>query len=233
MRLLSPHSVLLRFLVFVGLPCLLQGAEPAAVLPPTAPTAKSSKPAGPNCRMAALLNGKLFKLVDGKYEPYAIDYNKVAYFAIYFSASWCHPCIQFTPRLLTFYTTYHAQHPNFEIILVHHTERSPAAMLQYLKSSSKKANVNATFPVMGFENTPPDKKDIKVHTTQAIPSLIILDGNENVLARSYDGNKYIGPDKPFQTLKDLLGIKEVAPLPPAAPTPTAPVAAGAKPVGAK
>lgn len=170
-------------------------------------------PQGPRCRTAKLLDGKLFRLKNNKPEAYNIDHKKVGLYAIYFSASWCPPCRKFTPELLRFYAEHRKTHKNFEIILVHHTERSPSAMMRYLRSALKKAGLRETFPVMGFKSTPKDKKGIKVYATKAIPGLVLLDGNERVLAGSYEGYKYIGPEKAFRKMHELLGIKEDASAP--------------------
>lgn len=44
--------------------------------------------------------------------------NKVV--ALYFSASWCPPCQEFTPRLVGIYTEAQRKHKDFELIFVSH-----------------------------------------------------------------------------------------------------------------
>jgi len=50
--------------------------------------------------------------------------------AVYFSASWCPPCRQFTPTLATFYTQAKAQGLKFEVVFVSN-DKEEASMLEY------------------------------------------------------------------------------------------------------
>lgn len=180
------------------------------------------KPKGPGCAMSRLLDGKLFRVKNGKNEAYTIDHNKVGIYAIYFSASWCPPCRKFTPELLKFYLKNKAKHENFEVILIHHTERNAGAMIRYLNSAMKETNSTETFPAMGFNDTPPDKKGIKVHSTSQIPGLVLLNGDEKVLEEGYEGFNQAVPNKVFKKLHDLIGVPvEVKEAPAATPPPAA------------
>lgn len=64
--------------------------------------------------MKSLLSAKLLKGVS-EVSASSLESNLVL---LYFSASWCPPCRQFTPLLVDFYNKVNAQHKAAEIILV-------------------------------------------------------------------------------------------------------------------
>lgn len=51
--------------------------------------------------------------------------------AVYFSASWCGPCQNFTPQLASFYETLKEDGEPFEVIFVS-LDRDPGSFMQYL-----------------------------------------------------------------------------------------------------
>lgn len=68
----------------------------AAVVPLAAPAAAPL--AAPTGKVARLLAGKLVRLEGGALRPWDVTrLAGVKFFALYYSASWCGPCRQFTP----------------------------------------------------------------------------------------------------------------------------------------
>ena len=85
---------------------------------------------------AAKFDHHLVSLDNGNLKPFdAAGLKDVKYFAIYYSASWCPPCRAFTPKLVEFYNSFKAQHPNFQLIFVNH-DNSADDMLNYMKTDS-------------------------------------------------------------------------------------------------
>lgn len=74
------------------------------------------------------------KLVDGAGKPVGVEtLAKAKYVVVYFSAHWCPPCREFTPKLVEF-TNAHRKDGNFEVVLVS-SDKDEQAMLGYINET--------------------------------------------------------------------------------------------------
>lgn len=143
------------------------------------------------------LTKHLVRNVDGQIEELQeADLGAKDYYAIYYSAHWCPPCRKFTPKLVSFYNNYSKKHDNFEIIFVSN-DQNEMAMENYIKEAKM------PWPALKFDE---NKKQHPAtnYSGNGIPYLVLIDNNGNVLADSYSGNQYVGPDVVMNTLKEKL-----------------------------
>jgi nucleoredoxin len=136
----------------------------------------------------SILDGTRGQLIarDGKVASSASIQNK-KYLLIYFSAGWCPICKRFTPELIQFYEAYH-QYGDFEVLFVS-SDKSLMEMRRYWLSSG--------IPGIAM-NWDCGKTKVLTHEYGAenggIPCMVLLDENDRVLASSFAGGKYLGPD---------------------------------------
>ncbi len=106
-------------------------------------------------------------------------------FALYYSAAWCGPCRNFTPRLVDFYGEMREKHPDFEIILVSR-DSSPSNMEGYMR------DFNIPWPAVRHNRI--NQMDLlKKYSGSGIPNLVFIDGGGEVLSSSYVNGRYRGP----------------------------------------
>ena len=148
--------------------------------------------------VAKLLDGKLVvPAEDGGFEKFAIDPEKAPkYIAVYYSAHWCGPCRAFTPELVKFYDAAKAKNADFELIFVS-SDTSENAMRDYMTEAGMK------FPALKYteRNT---TSGITKYAGPGIPCLVVLDANGKVLADTFQGDDYKGPQAPLGELEKLL-----------------------------
>lgn len=110
--------------------------------------------------------------------------TKQKYLLLYFSASWCGPCHKFNPTFVAWYKA-NGGGKDVEVILVG-SDSDTAATKAYMKDQG--------MPWLGFELGSKRFDEIKAkYGGKGIPVVALLDENDNVVAHSYDGNKYQGP----------------------------------------
>jgi thiol-disulfide isomerase/thioredoxin len=164
---------------------------PAAAVPVPVPVA--AKPAaGPAAQVAPtevqrMLAGRLVQLEDGALKSFDMrKLNGVKFYGIMFSAGWCGPCREFAPHLLESYRSIKNIYPEFELVLVSN-DRSSGDMLAYMRDE------NMPWPAIKYSEI----RQIEGITRlggPGIPCLVLIDGDGHVLADSFDGSTYLGPD---------------------------------------
>jgi nucleoredoxin len=116
------------------------------------------------------------------------------YVFIYYSAHWCPPCRAFTPELVKFYNE-NKDKASFELIFVS-KDKSDKDMKEYMTSTSM------PWPAVDFKSV--DKCGISKFAGNGIPCLVLLDKDRNVIADSFDGEKYLGPQQVLEKFKEIV-----------------------------
>jgi len=149
---------------------------------PTEP-AESEKSQGPSV-FKDVLDGKLVALDGRRVTKYEMEEEPEVY-AFYYSASWCGPCRQFTPKLISFYNENPAAKKAFEIIFVS-SDSSDDAMEEYMEDDEM------PWPAVKFRYV--ERMDeVRRYAGPGIPCLVIVDREGKVLSHSYVNGEYRGP----------------------------------------
>ncbi len=162
--------------------------------------ASSPTPLASTNKVADRLNGKLVVYNGRGLEPFDASALKgKKYLAVYFSASWCGPCREFTPRLVDWYKQ-QAQHDKFEVIFVSR-DNSKEDMIEYMKQDAM------PWPALSFAKANQGSSPLEKYEGHGIPCLVIVDRDGKVLSHSYKGEEYVGPSKVIKDLQGLLAAE--------------------------
>ncbi len=123
------------------------------------------------------------------------ELEKKKYVALYYSAHWCGPCRKFTPQLVEYYNRVVAAHPDFEIIFVS-ADRSRFGWETYVRETKM------PWLAVDFDQVA-ELGGIRDLGGKSIPSLLVLDRNSRMVASSYDGEKYLGPQNALAALERI------------------------------
>ncbi len=168
----------------------MMNAPPPPAPPPVAAAPAVAQPAAPYTPANAMertLAGKLLHLEGGVLRPLApARLAGVKFYALYFSASWCAPCQQFTPELIDAYGKIRAVYPEFEVVLVNR-DRSPAEMFAYMRDDKM------PWPALRWTDIA-GASAINRYAGEGIPDLVLVDANGKVLSDSFRWGSYVGPD---------------------------------------
>jgi len=155
-----------------------------ATTPDGGATAAEDVPPSP---VQQMLFGRLVRLQNGALKPFdQRKLNGVKFYGILFSAGWCGPCREFAPHLLDSYRRLKEMYPEFELVLVSN-DHSAADMLSYMREE------NMPWPAVKFGEIAAIK-EIRRLAGPGIPCLVLIDENGQVLADSFKGSDYLGPD---------------------------------------
>lgn len=157
------------------------------------------KPPHAGHRVLQELDGKLVSMRTGKKAK--LDAMRSPEFVLlYFSAGWCDPCRQFSPKLVSFYEkNKKLAGKRFEVIWISR-DKGPKEMEDYAR--------DCKFPWLAVAWKM--RRQIPVtqaYATGGIPDLVILDASGAVLADSYVHGEYEGPYKVLDKLAELLKQK--------------------------
>lgn len=123
------------------------------------------------------------------------ELEKKKFVAFYYSAHWCGPCRKFTPQLVEYYNRVAAAHPEFELIFVS-SDRSRFGWETYISETK--------MPWLAIEyDQLASLAGLKQLGGSSIPSLLVLDSGSRIVASSYDGGKYLGPQTALAALDQI------------------------------
>ena len=146
--------------------------------------------------ISADLENKLVELKNKFTQPVKNpSIGQAKYIAFYCGAGWCGPCHRFTPELVKFYNEMKPKYPNFEVVFLS-DDRSPVEMQNYM------AEMSMPWPAVRWDAVKWSKAAKLCGA--GIPCLVVIDQNDHVVSNSYEGQKYIGPYKVIDDLRNLL-----------------------------
>lgn len=146
----------------------------------------TTTPSGEPSIFKELLEGKLVALDGKRVSRFEMD-SDPEYYAFYFSAHWCPPCREFTPKLVKFYNDNDAAGKKFEIIFVS-SDRDERSMEDYIEEDQM------PWPAIKYRYAK-KIKEIRQYAGRGIPCLVLVDRKGEVISHSYEGDNYIGPTK--------------------------------------
>lgn len=120
--------------------------------------------------------------------------QKSKYVLVYFSAHWCGPCREFTPKLVDFYNQNAEKHP-MEVIFMS-SDRDQDSMKGYMSGDK--------MPWLAVRYANIKASPLKQFGGKGIPRLVLLDEKGELLKDSYEGENYIGPTAVMNALKKKL-----------------------------
>ncbi|CAF1632895.1 unnamed protein product [Adineta ricciae] len=113
-----------------------------------------------------LLNGHVYNKANKKVDLNDEEYEGMV-FGLYFSAHWCGPCGEFTPKLVKFYNAY-AEKKKFEIIFVS-SDEDEESFKEYYEE----------MPWLTFDFKQKNKREKLEEKLEVdgIPTLVLIDGD--------------------------------------------------------
>lgn len=144
-------------------------------------------------RIAAALRGKL---VNANGQPSSPQLDETQLFALYYGASWCPPCRKFSPGFVKYIDQIAAQNPKLTVVLMSN-DKVNAEMFKYMKSEK--------MPWVAMPLAKLDRSPLLLGYTKGyIPQLVIVDRSGKILADSYSGKNYVGPEVALAGLTKLV-----------------------------
>ena len=153
--------------------------------------------------LANLVGGDLVRFSNNSVQPISNSVlAPVRYLAIYYSAQWCPPCHAFTPKLVQFYNSFKVAHPDFDLIFVSE-DHDENQMHDYMQEM---AMPWPAIPYSQLQHPPGTFKGtgIEGFANNGIPDLVLIDSTGKVLADSYQGDTYVGPETVVDQIQSLV-----------------------------
>ncbi len=145
-------------------------------------------------RFSAVVGPHVEKLGEPRADSRYLDSKP--HLLLFFSASWCGPCREFTPQLTRFYARYSKQH-DFEVVLVS-KDRSADDLRHELREH------HMPWAVVPFHDLEARGRLFRWYGGDGgIPNVVLIDRNGHELASSYGTLGYRGPYAPLQELQRL------------------------------
>lgn len=146
------------------------------------------------------LSGSLVRCRNGSLVPVEDDaLAKKSLILFYFSAHWCGPCRQFTPKLIEYYNRVVAAHPEVELVF-YSFDHSEAEMESYMRETA--------MPWLAIDyNKREEKQNLTQTAGSAIPALFLVERTGRLLSNAVVDGKYVGPDKVLTDLDAILSGK--------------------------
>ncbi len=139
-------------------------------------------PSGNAVPIISSLRSKLVA-VDGKSVKKHQAETSPDYYALYFAASWCHVCAQFTPRLAEYYRHNIAfANPKFELVFISR-DNSKREMENYMLKT------NMPWPAIRYTDSNREKL-VKKYAPRRTPSLVLVDRAGKVISDSAVNGQY-------------------------------------------
>jgi nucleoredoxin len=152
--------------------------------------------------IAALVFGNLVSAGGTEWNP-AANSPSPDYYALYYSAHWCPPCRSFTPQLVQWYRGFKPAHPNFELIFVSE-DQDENAMADYMKTMDMPWPAVRFLGVNRGSNGSFKGSGIDQYAGSGIPDLVLVDAGGKILADSFNGTEYVGPEHVLHDIESQL-----------------------------
>ncbi|MDZ4816559.1 MAG: thioredoxin-like domain-containing protein [Verrucomicrobiota bacterium] len=167
---------------------------------PTQPQVTVSAATAGSTPWSKRLNTNMLRLAGNSLAPDKKPANETKdYYAIYYSAHWCGPCRQFTPKLVSFYIKNSAQYKNWDLVFVS-GDHSAEDMEKYVKEN------NMPWLVLDYSKIG-QSQFLTAYAGAGIPCLVVVDKNGRVVLDSYEGQNYVGPTQVLSEFEKLLAKK--------------------------
>jgi nucleoredoxin len=177
---------------------LRQRLDPSYTPPAAEEPAPAADSAAPMTAMHRRLSGKLVQLSGNMLQPVTDGrLAGVKYYGLYYSASWCGPCRQFTPGFINTYRQLRQKYPDFEVVFIS-ADRSARDMSDYMKADGM------PWTALKYDLRERNPELLR-YAGAGIPCLVLVDAAGRVLADSYQGDNYVGPG---QVLRETIRILE-------------------------
>ncbi len=153
-------------------------------------------------KVARSLRGRLQVMQDGRlvnFEPGARPEPEI--YLVYFGAHWCRPCREFSPDLVAAYQRLQATSPgHFELIFVS-ADRNAGDQELYARE------VGMPWPILKFSEIG-SADAIERWAGPAIPDLIAINRNGEIIFNSFRGSEYLGPRSVLERFEPLLAAMD-------------------------